>query len=343
MKWRKQLDMDDDEDTNFLDQDSAAKAPAKKEEKQDKDKSRGSTGCLAAMASCCGCLARAGIGGAGPKETQAGQGAEAAGEGDAAGDAAWAEYATIKKVMDDRLADLKRQQTQAEENGAFDQALPLKIKVDSVQETVDLCTRVGEQIESLQQDMRNAMQSAKHDQAHTAGEAIGDGGGAEGEEVGGALDVHRFDARLTQIHMSYLQLQSDFETKRKASFDPNARQTDGEDSSAGGDDSSGVVPVKNVAHYKPATDPEEVYKQDLQVGREGLVWESKYGSFERWWALNRHSEESPEDDDDRPPEAWCVGVCVCVCECVCVCVCVCMYVAICLSVCLSVCLCHLRR
>ena len=46
---------------------------------------------------------------------------------------------------------------------------------------------------------------------------------------------------MTQIHMSYLQLQSDFETKRKASFDPNARQTDGEDSSAGGDDSSGCT------------------------------------------------------------------------------------------------------
>ena len=134
-------------------------------------------------------------------------------------------------------------------------------------------------------------------------------------EIPKDLNTHQFDDELWRVHSDYVELQNDYKDQKKNSFGSTASKKRVDDGSSAGDSSTGsgagdhVMSAMNLP-FKKADNPENVYKEDIRVGREGLAWEAMHGTFESWWKANK--DRCPpntrsfelDEPDSKPPDAW---------------------------------------
>ena len=129
------------------------------------------------------------------------------------------------------------------------------------------------------------------------------------------LNTRQFDDDLMRIHSDYIELQNDYKDKKKTSFNSTASKKRFDDGSSAGGSSTGSGAGDQgvsamIIPFKKADNPENVYKEDIRVGREGLAWEAAHGTFESWWKANKHKcppntgSFELNEPDSKPPDAW---------------------------------------
>ena len=271
MKWRSQLDFEEEERQETVNEDP-----------EDHDEENRNQGCCAFLTSCFG-----------ETKTKRNRNHEE-GDNEAANGAdddvedfnKWAAPDFVIERLQEKYKKVEAEMKEKQDAGAFDQALPKKLIMNQVHITLSEALALQERMQRAITVACQTIESA----------SMEEGAGKRGD----------FDEDLVQIQKDYARLLDDYDNKIRDDYDP-MEDADHARSTAGSDVGTKVSACDNGSNGRTrslqvTSDPEQLYNDDLRIGKEGLFWELRNQRFEPWYT--RYGDHPESYAGSQPPPEW---------------------------------------